>query len=71
METCPAAAIIVEGVVRVEDVRQVDRATGDSVSLLSFLLADATGVIAVEVWGDEAPRLGEQLNAAVCAANAA
>ena len=72
METCPAAAIVVEGVVvRVEDVRQVDRATGDSVSLLSFLLADATGVVSVEVWGDEAAKLAEQLDTAVSAADAA
>ena len=72
METCPAAAIVVEGVVvRVEHVRQEDRATGDSVSLLSFLLADATGVVAVEAWGDEAAKLGEQLDIAVSAADVA
>ena len=72
METCPAAAIVVEGVVvRVEDIRQVDRAAGESVSVLSFLLADATGVIAVEVWGDDAPRLGGELDTAIAAADSA
>ncbi|CAE7484547.1 unnamed protein product [Symbiodinium sp. CCMP2592] len=72
METCPAAAIVVEGVVvRVEDVRQVDRAAGDSVSVLSFLLADATGVIAVEVWGNDASRLAGELDRAIAAADSA